>query len=100
MNNQGMVLKMFSIYDSKAEAYVQPWYEVNRGVALRNFMAAVKDPQTAFHRFPGDYTLFEIGEWDPSKGTVFMYEHRENLGTAIQYLEMSDGAQEALERIK
>ncbi len=64
-----MSVKMvFSVFDSKAEAFLLPIHCVTRGVALRVFQAAVLDSQHEFHRFAGDYTLFELGEFDEMTG--------------------------------
>ena len=36
-------------------------------------------------RYPDDFTLFEIGEWDDDKGSVTMFETKKSLGLAIEY---------------
>lgn len=81
-----MVLKVYSVYDSKACAYLQPFFCVNRAVALRSFMTAVQDRGSDFSRFSGDYTLFEIGEWNQIDGLFKVRDSFENLGVATQYL--------------
>ena len=35
-------------------------------------------------KFPGDFTLFEIGVYDRRTGVISMYETKVNLGTALQ----------------
>lgn len=78
-------LKIFTVYDSKAECYINPFFLPNRGVALRAFTEAARDTQHDFHRWAADYTLFEIGEWDPGSGTILMHEARVSLGCAIDF---------------
>lgn len=81
-----MILKVFSVFDSKAKAYLQPFHAVNSAVALRSFEAAVNDERHDFHRFAGDYTLFEIGIWDDQSGEVVCDGHKTNLGVAVEFL--------------
>ena len=80
-----MKLKVFSIYDSKAEAYLQPIYALATGAALRSFEAAANDEGHDFHRFAGDYTLFEIGTFDQHSGLLEILKAPINLGTALQF---------------
>ncbi len=77
---------VFSIFDSKADAYLLPFFSRNRGVALRQFMSAVQDESSDFHRYAGDYTLFEIGTWDDNEGLLTEHNAKVNLGVAIQFL--------------
>lgn len=79
-------LSVFSVFDSKAEAFLLPFFVPNRAMALRSFTSAVQDESTDFHRYAGDYTLFELGEWDASAGEFAMHEAKINLGLASQYL--------------
>lgn len=68
-------MKVFAIYDSKACAYLLPFFSPNRAVAMRSFTRAVSDEQSDFHRFAGDYTLFELGEYDEDQGIISMNEN-------------------------
>lgn len=77
-----MHLKVFSIRDSKAGAFSNPWFQVNAEVAVRAFDAMAKDPTTNIGKWPEDYTLFELGVWDPEKGTIQMHDFPVNLGIA------------------
>ncbi len=84
-----LCLKVFSIYDSKAESFLQPFFCPNRAVAVRSFTTAAQDARSDFHRYAGDYTLFEIGDFDLEKGAWVEYEAKVNLGLASQYIEMA-----------
>lgn len=81
-----MVLKVYAIFDSKAGAYLQPFFCVNRAVALRTFMSAVQDRGSDFHRYAGDYQLFELGEWDQVHGVFEQHETKVALGLASEFL--------------
>ncbi len=84
----GFTCKVFSIFDSKADAFLQPFFSPTAATALRSFQQSAQDEATQFHRFAGDYTLFEIGEWDQAKGTWVAHEAKVNLGLALQFLEV------------
>lgn len=59
-----MKIKIFSIYDSKAEAYLQPFFMMSKGQAMRAFDTAVNTAGDNFCKYAADYTLFELGEFD------------------------------------
>lgn len=81
---------IFSVYDEKAEIWSKPIYGRTTALAVRQFDDAVNDPTTELHKYAGDYTLFEIGEWDDTEGTVEMLEAKKNLGNAIQFIKMPE----------
>jgi len=87
-------VNIYAIYDSKAEAYLAPFTTRNDGLAARMFEAAVNDPSSNFAKWPGDYTLFCVGEFNEHTGQVAPITHR-NLGTAVQYLQASEPFHEA-----
>lgn len=78
-------MKVLTVYDSKAEAFLPPFYMRTTAEALRAFESTCNDPESNMSRYPEDYTLFEIGEWDDNKGQVSMYEAHKSLGLAIEY---------------
>ncbi|WNK12698.1 MAG: nonstructural protein [Microvirus sp.] len=65
-----MILKMYSVYDNKAQAYLAPFCCVNNMVALRMFGDSAGDANHMFNRHPLDYHLFEMGEFDDVSGLV------------------------------
>lgn len=85
-----MKQKIYSVYDSKMEAYMQPFFQNARGQAIRSFSDAVNDPKAPFYKHPGDFTLFEIGEYDDQDASVTQYEAKQNLGTAIDFKEKTN----------
>lgn len=79
-----MKIKMFAVHDSKAEAYLQPFSMRSKGEAIRAFQNSVNDPQTQFNKYPADFTLFEIGEYDELTGQIIP-SNKIALGNAIEY---------------
>ena len=78
---------MFTVYDSKAEAYLQPWGNKTKGQAIRMFTDTVRDEKSNFNKHPEDYTLFEIGEYDESTAELLAHEAKISLGSAIEMLQ-------------
>ncbi len=77
--------KMFVIYDSKANAFMQPWFLTQQGMAQRAFSDCVNDPDHNFGRHPEDYTLFDIGQFDDQNAKV-EWNAPKSIGNGIQYL--------------
>jgi len=78
-------MKMFTVYDSKAEAYMQPFFAKSTGEALRSFSDTCQDKNHIFAKHPEDFTLFELGTWDEQTSNFVIYESKKSLGTAIEY---------------
>lgn len=81
-----MQLKIYTIYDSKAEFYSKPFYATARGAALRSFTDACNDKNIDFGRYPADYTLFEIGTWDDSTASIVMHKAPVSLGVGVEFV--------------
>lgn len=81
-----MVVKIFSIYDSKVEAFMQPFFMASKGAALRAFTELVNDKTTTISKNPEDYTLFEIGSFDDANGQVDKVITPVSLGIAIEFI--------------
>lgn len=65
-----MVLKVYAVYDSKLEAYMQPFFMQSKGVALRALTETLTQRDHMFSKHPEDFTLFELGEYDDSNGKM------------------------------
>lgn len=90
-----MKSKICCAYDSKAEVYLNPFIAQSTGSAVRGFADAVNDPQgrdsqLALH--PEDFTLLELGEWDPQTGIISLYESKKSLGIGLDYKKSDVGS--------
>lgn len=81
-----MILNAFSIYDSKAEAYLPPFFTTTPALAMRSFQAAANTAEHDFHKYAADYTLFQIGHFDDSNAELYRLEGYANLGTALSFI--------------
>lgn len=85
-----MNLKIFTVYDSKVEAYLQPFFMRSKGEALRAWTASIADEKTGFHTNPEDYTLFEIGDYDDKTAKISTHLTPISLGTALEHKRISN----------
>lgn len=81
-----MIVKIFSVYDSKVEAYIQPFFMQSRGQAIRAFGDTAGDQTTNIGKHPADFTLFELGEFDDSNASFVMHPTPISIGVAIELL--------------
>ena len=77
-------MKIYSIYDSKADLWQAPFTQNSRGECLRNFETFANDPQSNLSKYGADFTLFEIGGFDVRTGQTLIYEAKISLGTALE----------------
>lgn len=78
-----MRLRAYSVFDSKAEAYLRPFFAETRGLAVRSFSDAVNDPAHEMCKHAADYTLFEIGHFVVDSGV--MVSEIVSLGNALTF---------------
>jgi len=79
-----VVTRIYSVYDTKAEVFSRPMLFVNALVAKRSFMQDAMDPNHQFAKNPGDYRLYEIGEFDDTKCEIKTVE-KIDLGSAADH---------------
>ena len=78
-----MIVKIYSIFDEKVGAYLQPFFSVSDGAALRAFLDSCEDPKSPFAKHLADFTLFSIGNFDDSNGHINCHSPI-SLGNALQ----------------
>lgn len=79
-----MLLKVFSVYDAKAFAYLPPFFMAEKGMAARVFTEAVRDKSHQFGKFPEDYILFQIGSYDDQTGNLMALLAPEQVASGLQ----------------
>lgn len=63
-----MKLLCFAVRDNKAEHFNRPIFSLAAGEALRSFQMECESAESMLHRFPDDFSLFRIGEFDQVTG--------------------------------
>lgn len=80
-----MIMKVFTVYDSKAECYLQPFFMQTKGQAIRAFSELASDEKHNFGKYPADFTLFELGMFDDAKAEFTSYNTPVSLGLALEF---------------
>ncbi len=65
-----MIYRAFVVHDTKAQAFIPPWFLTTDALAKRAFADCVNDKNHTFGAHPEDYNLFKIGTFDDQDGTV------------------------------
>lgn len=83
-----MLVKAFSILDTKSDTFAPPFFFSTTGQAVRAFKDLANDDRSAVNRHPGDYRLFCIGTFDDSIGRLLPLDQVEPLGYAADYRDL------------
>lgn len=65
-----MKLGLYSILDKKAGVYSSPFSAMNAEVACRMVCTSMSDPNSNLGKFPDDYQVWCIGEFDDTTGNI------------------------------
>lgn len=80
-------MKIFSVFDDKAEAFLNPMFFPTTAYAIRVFATTANQADHDFHKYAADYTLFELGTWSEHSGEITMHPQHINLGNALSHRE-------------
>lgn len=75
---------MYSIRDAKSEVFNTPFYKGTHGEAERDFRSAVNDEKTQLNRYPEDFDLYYLGEYDNNTGQSVSLDTPQHVIKAIQ----------------
>lgn len=81
-----MIHKMFTIYDTKSEMYLPPFYVRVAAEAIRSVRDAAAQPGHQFQKYPAEFALFEVGEYDDLTCTVIMLPAPVRLGLVQDFV--------------
>lgn len=65
-------MKLFSVYDKKAMFFDSPFCVENGVQAARAFDQAVNDPRSTLSKYPADFALYYLGEFDSVSGAFIV----------------------------
>lgn len=85
-----MKLKVFSVYDVKAQAYLPPFFLPRTEMAVRVFSDSANDPTHMFCKHPEDFHLFELGEWDGETSQFDLLSSPKSQGLALFYKKVQE----------
>lgn len=78
-------LIMFSVYDGKAQCFSRPFFEKNVAGAMRSWEEACKEPSSPFCKYPSDFVLYQIGEFDEDTGKFEDFQPVRMLSAALDF---------------
>lgn len=79
-----MILKMYSLYDNATKAFAHPFFMNTDNEAIRAVASLTTEDDHALAKHPADYSLFLVGEWDSTTGTIDNFNGvTTNLGSAL-----------------
>lgn len=58
------------LYDKKAQTYFPPTCHINKSVALRDITQYLMDPRNPVAKYPHDYSIWVVGEWNEDQGQI------------------------------
>lgn len=64
-----MILNVYAIRDTKS-GYMNPTFELNDAVAMRNFSFACQQTDSLLFAAAGDFELYQIGRYDTETGII------------------------------
>lgn len=77
---------VFAVKDEAVSAFGQPIFVRARGEALRAFQDECANKDSAIHKHPNDYSLWNIGTYDDNTGALTALEPQK-IASARDYLE-------------
>lgn len=88
-------LRLYSIYDSKAEQFSPPQVYHNDMLALRGFEGIVNDDKMLIKKYPEDFSIYYVGNLGDSDGRYFVESSDESrvpvlVGRAVDYVQDID----------
>lgn len=86
-----VLLRLYSIYDEKAEQFSPPQVYHNDMLALRAFEGLVNDDKTLINSYPEDFSLYYVGNLGDINGRYYIEHYDETsvpvlVGKAVDYV--------------
>lgn len=85
-----MKLKVFSVHDVKAGAFLPPFFLPRTEMAIRVFADSSNDSTHMFCKHPDDFCLFELGEWDGESALFDLLKAPKSLGLALSHRKVKE----------
>lgn len=78
-----MNLKVYTIRDSKAEVFNTPFFQKSHGEAERSFRELINDEKSMVSKYPEDYDLYYLGQYDDQTGTIEALDTPQHMQKAV-----------------
>lgn len=81
-----MIQKAFSIRDAKTESFGPPFCQNTHGEAERTFHQLATSPDQKISKYPEDFDLYHVGEYDDQSGKFFPLDTPQHMLKAVQVI--------------
>lgn len=78
-------MKIYTIRDDKAAAYLPPFYARQDGEAIRMFQNTMSDSQSNFAKWPEQFILFALGEYNEDTGVITPLDAPRAIGSGVDF---------------
>jgi len=78
--------KIYCVRDRKAQMFHKPFYERDHVMAIRGFEDACKDDKSPFFKWPGDFELLYLGDFEESTGKFKLLDLPTVMADPVQFL--------------
>lgn len=83
-------MKLFSVHDLESGTFIPPFSMATQRDALDSFKHVVlNEKQSAYSKFPSDFNLVLLGEFDPRTGKITLLDDKKLLINASKFVESS-----------
>lgn len=80
-----MIKQLFVVFDNKACIYGNPFTSPHQEVALRDFGYACQDQNSELSKFPDDFSLLRLGEFDDETAAFNLLPNPVTIALAVQF---------------
>lgn len=74
---------VYTVRDNKAEAYLTPFFMRSDGEAKRALIASSEDIKSNFNKYPEDFSLWKLGEYEDTNGSLIPMKTNLCLGNIV-----------------
>lgn len=81
-----ILMGVYTIKDEKALTFLFPFYCQNTTEAVRSFQMSAENPKTSINRWPQEFSLYYLGQFDQTNAKFTMLETPEHVCSAVSVL--------------
>lgn len=82
-----MKQRVYAIRDAKADVYLQPFFRKTHGEAERDFRTLVGDEKSMISKYPDDYDLYYLGDYDDQTGAIERLDTPTHVVKAVNFVQ-------------
>lgn len=81
-----MTKQIYAVFDSAAKLFLDPFFVPTHDFALREFRTAINKEGHQFAKYPEDYILFYLGDYNPATGAFDPQPAPVSMGVGSQFV--------------